>query len=163
MEVGEREAGMYDQYSYHGECGCCFHRAPLPVVALLRGAPHEATARSVRVLTHGGHHGIWCPTRALHEHVRWDHHAPHRRAPEHVGVYPAPITMPTSGSFSFTASSSAVRARFGNLVPGRRLSRRRSPRLDREHVQLGFLLAVRTGDRLQDRLRHPPVELEELV
>jgi len=34
---------MYDQYLHHGECGCCFHRASLPVVALLRGAPHEAT------------------------------------------------------------------------------------------------------------------------
>ncbi len=31
-------------------------------------------------------------------------------SPEHVGVYPVPITMPTSGSFFFTASSSAVRA-----------------------------------------------------
>src|SRR5436189_134554 len=48
MEVGEREAGMYDQYFRHGECGCCFHRAPLPVVALLRGAPQEATANGVR-------------------------------------------------------------------------------------------------------------------
>ena len=59
------EAGIYDQYCYHGECRCCFHRAPSPVVALLRGAPHEATARSVRVLTHGGRHGIRCPTRAV--------------------------------------------------------------------------------------------------
>src|SRR5882724_2423958 len=65
MEVGEREAEMYDQYFQHGELGCCFHRAPLPVVALLRGAPHEATADGVRILTHGGRHGIQCPTVAL--------------------------------------------------------------------------------------------------
>src|SRR5438034_1005540 len=65
MEVGEREGGICDQYFYHGECRCCFHRAPLPVVALLRGAPHEATAKGARVLTHGGRHGIRCPTRAL--------------------------------------------------------------------------------------------------
>src|SRR5438445_11168691 len=33
----------------------------------------------------------------------------------------------------------------------------RSIRLDRHHVQLGFLLlTVATGDRLQDRLRHAP-------
>src|SRR5206468_7021279 len=36
-----------------------------PVVALLRGAPQEATAKGVRVLTHGGRHGIQCPTHAL--------------------------------------------------------------------------------------------------
>jgi len=39
----------------------------------------------------------------------------------------------------------------------------RSRGLDRHNVQLGFLLAVRTGDRLQDRLRHPAVESKELV
>src|SRR5207237_7514615 len=38
-----------------------------------------------------------------------------------------------------------------------------SSRLDRHHVQLGFLLAVRTGDPPQDRLRDPPIEPEELV
>src|SRR2546426_11681301 len=32
-----------------------------------------------------------------------------------------------------------------------------SSRLDRHDVQLGFLLAVRTGNLLQDRLRDPPV------
>ncbi len=49
-------------------------------------------------------------------------------SPEHVGVYPVPITMPTSGSFFFTASSSAVRAPLRQ--PGARSSARstRPPR-----------------------------------
>src|SRR5205809_6641313 len=68
MEVGEREGGICDQYFYHGECRCCFHRATAPVVALLRGAPHEATAKGARILAN-------------------------------VGVYPAPIIMPTRGPF----------------------------------------------------------------
>src|SRR6266481_9039114 len=65
MEVGEREAGICDQHFYHGECGCPCHRAPLPVVALLRGAPHEATGKCVGVLAHRGRHGLRCPTHAL--------------------------------------------------------------------------------------------------
>ena len=64
------------------------------------GAPHEATAEG---WGRSGPHPWWTPwhtvydARPLHEHVRWDHHASHRRAPEHIGVYPVPITMPTSG------------------------------------------------------------------
>src|SRR5881396_2869941 len=64
------------------------------------GAPHEATAEG---WARSGPHPWWLPwhtvydARPLHEHVRWDHHASHRRAPEHIGVYPVPITMPTSG------------------------------------------------------------------
>src|SRR6266404_2150119 len=65
MEVGEREVGICYQHFYHSECGCPCHRAPLPVVALLRGAPHEATAKGVGVLTHRGRHGLRCPTHAL--------------------------------------------------------------------------------------------------
>src|SRR5207244_8686442 len=38
----------------------------------------------------------------------------------------------------------------------------RSRRLDRHHVLLGFLFAVRTRDRLQDRL-YPAGRAEELV
>src|SRR2546427_8955484 len=62
------------------------------------GAPHEATAEG---WARSGPHPWWTPwhtvydARPLHEHVRWDHHASQRQAPEPVGVYPAPITMPT--------------------------------------------------------------------
>jgi len=48
MEVGEREAVIGDQYLYQGECEYSFDRAPLPVVALLRGAAQEATAKGAR-------------------------------------------------------------------------------------------------------------------
>ena len=73
MEVGEREAGMYDQYFHHGECGCCFHRAPLPVVALLRGAATRSNRQR-----RSGPHPWWTPwhtvsdARPPHERVRWD-------------------------------------------------------------------------------------------
>src|SRR2546427_42917 len=122
MEVGEREAGICDQHFYHGECGCPCHRAPLPVVALLRGAPREATAKGV-----GGSSPIVDTTAYGVRRTPSSRARPvgssftTQASPEHVRHYPVPITMPTSGSFFFTASSSAVRARLGTSVPGRRL------------------------------------------
>jgi hypothetical protein len=47
-------------------------------------------------------------TITLAGHEPWDHHAPHEQAPEQVGVHAAPITCPTSGSFSFSEPSSTV-------------------------------------------------------
>ena len=66
--------------------------------------PHEPTAKGVRVLTHGGRHGIQCPTHALFTSASGGIIIHNTGKPEHVGVYPVPITMPTSGSF-FSATS----------------------------------------------------------
>src|SRR6266481_5804092 len=73
------------------------------VIAHLCQSLHCCAARHTRqpLKALGSSHLWWTPwhtvsdARPLHEHVRWDHHASQRQAPEHVGVYPAPITMPT--------------------------------------------------------------------
>src|SRR6266481_6974859 len=96
MEVGEREAGICDQHFYHGECGCPCHRAPLPVVALLRGAPHEATAEGARVLSPMVDAMAYGVRRTPSSRARSvGSSCIPKASPEHVGVYPAPITMPT--------------------------------------------------------------------
>ena len=56
-------------------------------------------------------------TITLADHAPWDHHSPHEQAGAPAVVYPAPISIPTSGSFFFsTFSSTAVASGFPPLI-----------------------------------------------
>src|SRR5438552_1472694 len=69
-------------------------------------------------------------------------------SPEHVGVYPVPITMATSGSFFFTPRRSMPR--FGPSVPGHRLD---EPSRSEVRTELGDVVLVLLGsETLRDVL-----------